>query len=340
MRRLIIALLATALCSAQAQRARIRNVDFFGTGGLDVGAVRTGLSVHNGDNVSEDQIEVIRDRLSRAVQNRVGHKPTDIAFMCCDDRGGLSIYVGLGGSNTAALSLLPPPVQSTCLPVKAVDLYEDATAAVERAIEQGHGDEDDSRGYSLSADPAARAKQLSIHDYAAEHEREIGQALRGCSNSKQRRAAAELLGYAPSSAFQVAALVRASHDPDEEVRNNAVRALWIIAESHSAPLIPGNDFVVMLNSSSWTDRNKAGMLLLELTRSRDPELLQHLRSEALLSLIEMAQWDDPAHAYAYQVILGRIAGLKEEQIQQLIKQQKVGRIIATARAVGAPVPRY
>jgi hypothetical protein len=38
----------------------------------------------------------------------------------------------------------------------------------------------------------------------------------------------------------------------------------------------------------------------------------------------MAQWDDPAHVYAYQMVLSRIAGLKEKQIQQLIEQRFVG----------------
>jgi hypothetical protein len=78
----------------------------------------------------------------------------------------------------------------------------------------------------------------------------------------------------------------------------------------------------MLNSSRWSDRNKSGMLLMILTRSRRRLLLQRLRSEALSSLIDMARWDDPTHAYAYQVILGRIAGLTEKQIQQLIDQQE------------------
>jgi hypothetical protein len=307
MRCLLIGLLTVAFGSPQAQRARVRNVDFFGTGGIDVQAVRRVLPVHNGDEVAEDQSGAIRDRLSRAVQDTVGHKPTDLVLMCCDERGEISIYVGLGGSNTTILTLLPPPAHSTCLPVEAVHYYEDALAAVGRAIEQGHSSEDDSRGYALSVDPVARAKQLSMHDYAVTHQQLIERALHGCADSKQREAAATLLGYAFTSRSQVAALLRASRDSDEEVRNNAVRALWVLATSNSALPMPANNFVVMLNSGRWTDRNKAGMLLLVLTRSRPRPLLQRLRSEALKSLIEMARWDDPTHAYAYQVILGRIA---------------------------------
>lgn len=285
---------------------------------------------------AEEQREAIRDGLSRAVQNTVGHEPTDLALMCCDNQGEISIYVGLGGSNTAVLPLRPPPAHSTCLPVEAVRFYEDAVAAGRRAIEQGRSGEDYSTGYTLSVDPVARAKQLSMHDYAVTHQQPIERALQGCADSEQRQAAAMLLGYAAPSRSQVAALVRASRDADEEVRNNAVRALWVLATSNSALRVPANYFVVMLNSGRWTDRNKAGMLLLVLTRSRHRPLLQRLRSEALKSLIEMARWDDPTHAYAYQVFLGRIAGLNEEQIRQLVEQKKVEKIISAVLGNNTP----
>jgi hypothetical protein len=328
----LIALLALASGLPHSQHARVGNIDFFGTGGIDVRGVWSVLPVHRNDEITEDQSADIRDRLSRAIQNAVGHKPTDLAVMCCDDGGQLAIYIGLGGSNTAVVPFLPRPKSSTCLPNDALHLYDDTTAALQRAIEQGHSGEDDSRGYSLSADPTARAKQLALHEYAITHERTIERALQSCKNGEQRQAAAELLGYAAKSTSQIAFLLRASHDSDEGVRNNAVRALWVLATSNpkTASQIPANDFVAMLNSGLWTDRNKAGMLLMVLTRSRNRELLQRLRSEALQSLIEMARWEDPGHAFAYRVLLGRIAGLNETQIQQLVASKKVDEIIAAA----------
>ncbi len=326
----LIALLAVGSGSPQPQRARVGNVEFFGTGDVNVRAVQSALPVHKGDEIGEDQSADVRDRLSQAIQKAVGHKPTDLAIMCCDSGGQLTLYIGLGGSNTTVAAFLPPPKSSTCLPNDAAHLYDDTRAALERAVEQGHSGEDDSRGYSLSVEPTVRAKQLAMHKYAVTHQRTIEQALQVCENAEQRQTAAELLGYAAKSTSQIDSLLRASHDSDEGVRNNAVRALWVLATSNptTASQIPANDFVSMLNSGLWTDRNKAGMLLMAITRSRNRHLLQRLRSEALQSLIEMARWEDPGHASAYRVLLGRIAGLNETEIQQLVASNEVEEIIA------------
>ena len=61
------------------------------------------------------------------------------------------------------------------------------------------------------------------------------------------------------------ALRRAARDPDDEVRNNATRALGVLVRSNRAlaASIPPDTFIEMLNSGTWSDRNKAGMLLME-----------------------------------------------------------------------------
>ena len=69
--------------------------------------------------------------------------------------------------------------------------------------------------------------------------------------------------------------LHASRDEDEIVRNNAVRALAVIAKSDlkAAASIPAASFVEMLNSGEWKDRNKAAMMLEFLSEGRDPQLL-------------------------------------------------------------------
>jgi hypothetical protein len=88
----------------------------------------------------------------------------------------------------------------------------------------------------------------------------------------------------------------------------------------------------MLNSGLWTDRNKAGQLLLALTTHRNAKLLERLETSALPSLIEMAKWHDSEHAYAYRVLLGRIAGLEEARIRELIRSGNLDEIIAGAKS--------
>ena len=70
----------------------------------------------------------------------------------------------------------------------------------------------------------------------------------------------------------------------------------------------------MLNSIEWTDRNKSSLALLKLTDKRDLAILSELRQKALPSLIEMARWKSSAHAWAPFVLLGRVGGLSEDEI--------------------------
>lgn len=325
-----IAALALAAGLPQPQHARVGEIDFFGTAGIDVPAIRSALPIQKGDTITEDQIGGFRERINRAAGNALGHKPTDVAILCCDGRGDFTIYIGLGGSNTAIFPLLPAPTGRTCLSRYAMGLYDGVMLAFSRAIQKGNGGEDHSRGYALANDAVARSKQLAVHHYAMAHEQHTEQALQVCGKPEHRQVAAWILGYASKSKSQIAALVSASRDSDEEVRNNAVRALWVLAGSNlrTASEIPADNLVDMLNSSLWTDRNKTGLLLVELSRARNPRLLDRLRSEATPSLIEMARWENPGHAYAYRVLLGRIAGLEEARIQQLIDNGKVDEIIA------------
>lgn len=149
-----------------------------------------------------------------------------------------------------------------------------------------------------------------------------------------------MLGYGRKSAREIGALLRASHDPDGVVRNNALRAMWVLAMARpqTASEIPAESFIAMLNSGVWEDRNKAGLLLAALSRSRQPQLLERLRTQALPSLIEMARWQHSGHAEPYRVLLGRIAGIDEARIQQLIGSGRTNQIVAAAENESA-VPK-
>jgi hypothetical protein len=120
------------------------------------------------------------------------------------------------------------------------------------------------------------------------------------------------------------------------VRNNALRALGVLARSDKriAAGIPASNFVAMLNSGIWTDRNKGAALLDVLTQARRPGLLSQLRNSALDSLIEMASWRSSGHAEAARSILGRVAGIDEDRIRQLIRLGQIEVIIDSALRKG------
>lgn len=114
-------------------------------------------------------------------------------------------------------------------------------------------------------------------------------------------------------------LLYAVDDADETVRNNAARALGILAgylEMHPELniTIPATPFIQMVNSIVWTDRNKGASVLMHLTDKRDPELLRQIKEQAMPSIIEMAKWKSRGHAIFCFVILGRIAGEDEASL--------------------------
>lgn len=331
-RSVVLLVLVPLLLGGQQQTLRVGIIDFFGTSGLNVAAIRAALPVHPGDTIREADFQRLKQQVESVVQRQAGAPLTDLSLTCCNKNGGLMIYIGLPGKNSRTIPHLPAPHGSACLPAAAAGLYDAAMNAMEKAVRAGDSAEDHSQGYALSHNPEYRARQLSMHEYAVGHGAELITAL-GCREAANREAAAQLLGYATRSPAQIAALVRAGRDPDAIVRNNAIRALWVIAQSgpQAAAMIPASPFVAMLNSGTWEDRNKAGLLLSALAEHGDRKVLAQLRSEAFDSLAEMARWQEPGHAAAYRQLLGKIAGLDDATIQKWIEAGKVEELISAAR---------
>lgn len=243
------------------------------------------------------------------------------------------IYIGLPGRNSHPVFHLPPPKGSTCLPAGAEKLYANLLTALANAVQQNDSAEDHSKGYALSHNPELGKNQLATHDYAVGHVSLLQTALTQCRTAENREAAAQILGYANPSKTQILALVRASRDSDDIVRNNAIRALWLIASSGNKArrFIPARAFVPMLNSEKWGDRNKSGLLLAAMAGTRDPKLLSQLRNETFDSLIEMAKWHDPSHAEPYRELLGKIAGLGDDRIRELVTHGQLDELISEAK---------
>lgn len=327
----LIAILLVTVAFGQDKQRRIGGIEFFGYTNLnlDLDKIRTAMPLREGDELSPALKQQAIDRFRESVKQTTGHEPTDVLILCCDERGQLTFYLGLPGKSVANVPYNPTPKGSVRFPPDVVSLYKQMSDAWMNAMQRGVFGEDDSKGYALSVDPAARAKQLAVREYAVDHEPFVRRVLESSRDTEQRQIAADILGYARQSRQQIAALVRASRDADESVRNNAVRALGVLARSSPqvAGRIPAEGFIAMLNSGSWTDRNKSAGLLAALSERRDPQLLNRLRSQALQSLIEMARWRSSGHASDARMMLGRVAGVEEARLQQLVHTGQVDQII-------------
>lgn len=328
---LLLAFPQLTLC--QDFRIRIGEIEFFGTNGLDTGQIRASMPSVVGREVSRVEVDQIKASIRETVRQATGHLPTDVALVCCDARGMATIYIGLANQTAgSSFQYKPAPTVSIRLPDRVVRLYEESMELDVEAV-QKNAVEDRSKGYALSLYPPLRAKQLALREYALKYETLLHRVVLRSANSKQRAMAAHILGYARQTRPQILTLVSASSDPNEGVRNNAVRALGILARASGeiAKSIPANSFIDMLNSGTWTDRNKGNRLLAVLSAKRDPRLLNQLRVRALASLIEMARWRDRLHADDARMILGRVAGLPEDQMMKLVAAGEVEQIVSAAQ---------
>src|SRR4030095_12707937 len=130
-------------------------------------------------------------------------------------------------------------------------------------VQKGAAAEDQSKGYALSAAPEVRAAQLEMRKYAVDRGAFLRHVLATAADDQQRIVAAHLLGYTRQSRAQILALVAAHRDSNDTVRNNATRALLVLADSSPkiAAGIPLAEFVEQLLSGTWTDVNKSSGLL-------------------------------------------------------------------------------
>jgi hypothetical protein len=320
---MIISLAVTAY--GQEKTLRVGKIEFFGYSGIDLDKVRKALPYGEGDEISIEKVDETRKRTREALEHIIGHLATDINLACCDNQGNWIVFIGLSGKS---ISYNPRTDGNVQLPAKAINLYDQCMNLWSEAVQKGAYREDTSQGYALSEYQPLRAIQLEMRAYAVAQESQLRDVLMMCSEDKQRIAAAMLLGYARRSRSQIAALVHASRDNDETVRNNATRALAVLANSNpkTATEIPAEGFIDLLSSRTWTDMNKAGFLLSILTRERSTGLLEKLRRrEVLERLIEIARWR--THADDARFILGRLGGIDEKRLAQLVAAGEVDTII-------------
>ncbi|HYJ48051.1 MAG TPA: hypothetical protein VEV81_15680 [Pyrinomonadaceae bacterium] len=311
--------------SGQDQPKLIGEIEFFGYSGIDLDKIRAELPFQEKERFVGETFAEKLERAREAVKSVTGRWPTEISNTCCDSQGNWIIFIGLSGK---IIHYAPHPRGTIRLPEKILDLYERFMTLNMESVQKGRFAEDQSKGYALSEYPPLRSAQLEMRAYAVTHGALLRSVLEGSREDRERIAAAELLGFSRQSDAQLASLIRATRDGNSTVRNNATRALFVLAMSKSkiATRIPVAGFIELLLSGTWTDLNKSSNLLAIITESRDRKVLAQLhRKEVLERLIEMARWR--SHGVPAAMILGRIAGIDEGRLRQLITEGEVEIVI-------------
>lgn len=328
---LAVVLLAGLNGPAVAQLPRVGIIDFYGLRTLTPADLVQAVGVQIGDSLVAGATE-LRARLEQVP----GVAAADVSLVCCE-AGRSLLYVGIREHSTETPAFKAAPAGFERLPAGLVAAGSRFNRALLDAVRANQAAEDDSQGHSLIAYPPARAEQDSFRHYAATHLDTIRAVLHNSSDAQQRALAAQVIAYAPDKKAIVADLVAAVRDPDAGVRNNALRALAVLAmyaqsQPDSGIVVPYAPFIDLLNSLHWSDRNKASFALAALTTAREPALLAALRApHALAALVEMARWRASGHAFAPAVILGRLAGMSEQDIFETFNRDKNALIGAALR---------
>jgi len=304
-------------------------IDFYGLRSISERQVRESLQIKEGDSLSGPPKEA-----ERKLGSLPGVAEARFRLVCCDV-GKAILYVGIREKGAPSIQFHPAPQGKVRLPQDVVQAGEDYQKAVSDAVIKGNAGEDDSQGHALFNDPAARAVQERLIKFAARDLNLLRNVLRHSADAEHRALAAEVIAYTANKQAVVNDLVEAMRDPAGDVRNNATRALAVMAGSARQttrhPIkIPVRPFIEMLNSIEWSDRNKSSFALLGLTEKRDPAILSELRQKALPSLIEMARWKSSGHALPSFFLLGRAAGFREDEINAAWERGDRASFIETA----------
>lgn len=305
---------------ASADTPRVGSIDLYGLGEVSEDDIRHALGLHAGD-----RLEVPSEELEGRLETVPGVARASVTTICCDDDGDKLLYVGIASSEATSFEYRPSPTSDLVLDEEIFTALEEFGTAFSAAVRSGNSGDDISAGHSLMDDAATRAQQERFLVLAQERLDELRRVLRNAADPAQRAGAALMIGYAPDKRAVIGDLLDAVRDSDGIVRNNATRALGAIA--HLAQRKPelgleidAEPFVAMLNSVVWSDRNKGLMVLHQLTHDRDAELLSLLRKQALPSLIEMTRWSNLGHAYGAIIILGRMSGLSDEEVEDALME--------------------
>ncbi len=310
---LITLLLCLTCAAAFGQAPRIDVIDFYGMHKTPEAKVREAIGVKEGDALppSKGDVEERLDNIAGVAESHL-----EAVY----DAKKMILYVGLEERGAPHFDIREAPEGDMKLPEAMTKEYRNFVETAAAASRGNIVAEDLTQGHARSADPETRKIQDRFPLFATDHIAELRDVLRNSSDEDQRAIAAYIIGYAPNKRDVINDLQYALKDSDAGVRANATRSL--VAIEVLAKLDPKQGikvsptwFIEMLNSLSWSDRNRAVMALQILTDQPDQGILDQIRERALPSLIDMARWKTLAHALPPYLLLGRIAGLPEDQVQ-------------------------
>jgi hypothetical protein len=330
-----LALATTFVVLAAAQAPKIGSINFYGLRRQTEDKLLKTAGIEPGNPLpgSKGDLEEKLESASGVVAARV-------EAVCCEGANAI-LFIGIEERGAPHFDTRPAPGGTAVLPEDLVGDYRAYLQAVQRAAQRGAGAEDYSTGEPHLADPAAPAFEERFRSFATDSVALLRDVLRNTGDPEQRAVAASLIVFAPKKIEVLNDLQYALQDADESVRANAVRSLKAIAVlAQKRPdlglKVSPTWFIEMLNSLALSDRQQAAEALVILTDGGNVPALDLMRERSLNTLVEMARWRTLRYALPAFLLVGRIAGVPDADLQT--QWQSGDRDTAIKLAI-APLPK-
>jgi len=315
-------LLLIFLAFPQPQPSKIKHIDFYGLRTVSLEDASKALGIQPGDSLKIDR-PAAKKRL--LVLESIADAVIIEMFM----PGNEMLLVGVQEKGSPVPVFHNAPSGDAQLPPGMMEAYSAALKLGYEGMMKGKSGEERINGHSFPKYGPAAKQQHRLAELALANPTQVRTVLRHSKYPEQRAVAANAISYFEDKKGIIEDLVFAVSDPDSGVRNNAIRALSVLAEWANGQDEVRVEFdfsplIVLLESLKWTDRNKAAALLDSLTFGRDEKLLNQLRENSIPALSEMSKWHSVGHAVYSIHILGRLARISEEEIFKGVKKAKKG----------------
>jgi len=315
--------------SLAAQVPGVREINLYGLRGVTPEAVRRASRLQSGEPLPPSKIDM-EERIAAVP----GVRSARVEAVCCQGKD-VTAFIGIEEQTGPHVVFHRIPAGLAALPPELIASYQQFLSVLRQraSIEKGE---------RPPRDPALVEIEERFTTFATEHLAELRAALRDDPDDAERAAAAIVIGYVPDKTAIIDDLVYGAHDPDESVRSNAIRSLQAVAIVGAADPaqgihIPPGALIDLMHSIVLSDRLETVDLFITLTDVRNEEALAMLRVRALRTLIEMARWESLRYALRPFMLVGRVAGMPEQEIQQRWsngeREQVIRKAVALLRTI-------
>lgn len=216
-------LLSPLAIIANGQFPPLGIIDFYGLRSVSERQVRQALQIKEGDQFPESKQE-IKKRLE-ALPNV---EQVSLNFGCCE-AGKSVLYVGIREKGSSTLKFRASPKGAVRLPEIIVKTGQEFENALTEAVLKGDAVEDDSQGHALFNNARVRQIQERYLTFANQYLKQLRAVIRNSADSNHRALAVQIIAYHQNKPQIIKDLIFGISDADGNVRNNAIRALGVLA---------------------------------------------------------------------------------------------------------------